>query len=672
MPIRGADLPSRSTLPFAVSLALFAVALAPLPATESIITNSLGMKLVPIGPGSFAQGSKDGDWDEMPRRKVTITERFRIAATEVTNDQYEEFDAGHKHMRGHRGFSRDDDEAVVFVSWTDAMAFCEWLSDREGKPYRLPTEAEWEYACRAGTTGAYWTGDKLPKKFHKVQKITWKPEPVSLHVARTPANSWGLHDMHGNVEEWCHDWYGPYETQESRDPIGRITGDYRVTRGGSHGTELHYLRSANRSGALPENRNWIIGFRVVQARFPGKGPLPPPQPPLWARDVKQPVPDRTAASAAETQTKPQFLRPIGFVKIPPGSNGPLFSRHNHQPAIVECPNGDLLAIWYTTKSEPGRELGVVASRLRRGRTEWEPAAPFWSVPDRNDHGSALFWDGNDTIYHLNGMSTDATWGKLALIMRTSRDSGATWSPARIINPEHKLHHQVIAGTFRTKEGFLVQPCDAVTGGTGGTAIHISRDRGRVWVDPGAGKEQPKFTEGGSGAWIAGIHAGVVQLTDGRLMALGRGDSIKGRMPKSISSDLGETWTYSASKFPSISSGQRLVLRRLDTGELLLVSFTGSHRDTKGLLFKNAAGRQFRGFGMFAALSYDDGETWPVRRLLTPGKGVYKTAGHTREFNADPTHAEPRGYLAATQTRDGMIQLISSGLHYQFNVAWLKM
>ena len=109
---------------------------------EESVTNSLHMRLVRIQPGSFTMGSVDGQWDERPAREVTIGQPFFMSITEVTNAQYEQFDPQHKQLRGRLGFSNADDEAVVFVSWNDASAFCRWLSGREGKPYRLPTEAD--------------------------------------------------------------------------------------------------------------------------------------------------------------------------------------------------------------------------------------------------------------------------------------------------------------------------------------------------------------------------------------------------------------------------------------------------------------------------------------------------------------------------------------------------
>src|SRR3990172_2600974 len=121
-------------------------------------TNSIGMNLVGVEPGGFLMGQAEGgDWDERPVHNVTLSKPFAISATEVTNAQYESAKGGtpdHKKLRANLGFSRDDHQALVFVSWHDAANFCEWLSKKEGKTYRLPTEAEWEYACRAGTNTA--------------------------------------------------------------------------------------------------------------------------------------------------------------------------------------------------------------------------------------------------------------------------------------------------------------------------------------------------------------------------------------------------------------------------------------------------------------------------------------------------------------------------------------
>jgi formylglycine-generating enzyme len=326
-----------------------------------------------------------------------------------------------------------------------------------------------------------------------------------------------------------------------------------------------------------------------------------------------------------------------FVKITGKMEGP-FYHHNHDPGLVECPNGDMLAIWYTTVKERGREFALAVSRLRYGEEEWEPASLFWDVPDRNDHAPAMWYDGDRTIYHYVGLSNAATWGPLAVVMRSSMDNGASWFRARLIVPEHQGRNQPVESVFRTREGNIILPCDATQRGGGGTAIHISKDNGLTWNDPGG--------------TIAGIHAGVAQLDDGRLLAFGRGHNIDGRMPKSISDDMGKTWTYSPSGFPPISGGKRLVLLKLDEGPLFLGSFaTGEPK----IFVTDVSGekREIRGF--FCALSFDDGQTWPFIRPLKMAK----------------TAAVPQGYFSVCQGKNGLIHLISSTYHYVFNLKWIQ-
>lgn len=664
-------------------------------------TNSLGMQFVSIEPGTFTMGSenaalsdeltdgkahlRDGDWDEKPVHRVTLTTPFYIGIFQVTNAQYEQFQPAHSKLRGKLDFSQDDDEAVVFVDWHEATRFCEWLSEKEGLPYRLPTEAEWEYVCRAGTTTHFHTGDTLPAAFHKNVGESWYPdagrsrgreEVVLLHVGQTPPNAWGVHDMHGNVEEWCQDWYGPYDSQPQVDPVGAETGLYRVTRGGSHSTLLCYLRSANRMAAVPTDKHWYIGFRIVCGEMPQTPPTPAPKVALWGRDVKQEsIVERKSPSPPYQGGKrnaPYFAEPLTFVKIPEGSNGPLFSAHNHVPSIVECSNGDMFAAWYSCVTERGRELTVAASRLRFGETAWDPAEPFWGPPDRNNHATALWRNENGRIYHFNGLSAAATWGPLALVMRYSDDNGVTWSKPRFISPEHRLRHMPITAVFRRRNGSILLACDAVSGGNGGTAIWLSDDDDETWYDPGAGQSIPEFAAGKSGGWIAGIHAAVVELTDGRLLAYGRGDTIDGRMPKSVSADDGKTWHYSASQFPVLSGGQRCVLLRLQEGPIFFASFTGDRREPTPMPIVDASGNERFVTGLFSALSYDDGETWEhIRPITDDGADREIETLDGRPFTMGLNSAEPCGYLAVHQGQNGIIHLISSRQHYQFNLAWLQ-
>ncbi|MBC8253737.1 MAG: SUMF1/EgtB/PvdO family nonheme iron enzyme, partial [Ardenticatenia bacterium] len=548
--------------------------------------NSLGMKLMRVPAGQFQMGNMDsanGDFDEKPVHPVRITRSFWMSAAEVTNAQYEQFDPSHRALRGRHGLSREDDEAVIFVSWHDVVGFCKWLSERESKAYRLPTEAEWEYACRAGTTTAYHTGQTLADVCHKNQKAVWQAVAVPLNVGKTPPNAWGLHDMHGNVEEWCLDWYGPYEARAQADPVGQADGYVKVTRGGSHGTPIIYLRSANRMGTLPADKSWMIGFRVVQADLPEARRLPQPPAPAWAQDVSQESWDWSKGPAAH---KPYWKGPIPFVKIPPDSNGPLYSRHNHCPAITWCDNGDLLAVWFSCNSESGRELTILGSRLKAGSNEWTPAGPFFQVPDRNLTGSALLNDGEGRLYFFNGLSAAQGYRTmLALVMRTSGDNGASWSEPRLINPRRNdpwESNQPIASVCLLSNGTIVLPSDApLRRKGGGTALWMSRDGGKRWA----------ITKG----TIAGIHASVVERRDGELLALGRqlGGESDGRIPQSVSTDNGANWTYSPGPFPGIAGGQRLVLRRLREGAILCASFSGPPGGDEGMTFTDATGSRFR-------------------------------------------------------------------------------
>ena len=533
---------------------------------------------------------------------------FRMGATEITNAQYEAFDPAHKALRGYEGFSSADDEAVVMVSWDDATAYCEWLSRHTGRSFRLPTEAEWEYACRAGTTTTYNTGDTFPESQWKVQKNTRFKEPVSLQVAQFEPNAWGLYDMHGNVEEWCQDL---------------VDGQYRAVRGGSHNTPVEFLATDYRCASIPQDRSVLLGFRVVEG-------APLPEEPASDTETRVLV----SVSGTSVSGAPFFAEPIPYVIAPVDGITPFYS-HNHQPAVTWLPGGGLLAIWFSTDAEAGREMVVLQSTF--DGEDWTPATLFCKVPGRNMTGSALLTlDGGD-ILHFQGVGDAGEWKDLALAMRRLPADGG-WSPLRYIEPEHRVRHQVIAGPVVTRDGRILLCCDAGPDGEAGSALHVSKDGGKTWED--------------TGSLIKGIHAGIVELKDGRLMAFGRGNAIDGKMPCSISADGGYTWTYSATEFPPIGSGQRLVMKRLQEGPLMLCSFGPD--------------------GLFVALSYDEGESWPVKRLLTDGKKrVLDGGAWTGTFTLDATHAEPKGYLACTQSPDGTIHLLSSRVHYRFNLAWIE-
>jgi formylglycine-generating enzyme required for sulfatase activity len=216
--------------------------------------------------------------DEGPRRRVTIARPFYVGAGPVTQEEYEAvtgFNPAH-YRAGHGGGPR---HPVEQVSWGDAVAFCRRLSalaaEQEARRgYRLPTEAEWEYACRAGTDTPFWCGVSLggeQANFDGSRPFggapSHPPRGKTTEVGSYGANAWGLSDVHGNVWEWCADWYDEhfYRAGPAADPPGPARGDRRVVRGGSWNNSGHLCRSARRHKYAPDFCADTIGFRVVLA-----------------------------------------------------------------------------------------------------------------------------------------------------------------------------------------------------------------------------------------------------------------------------------------------------------------------------------------------------------------------------------------------------------------------
>ncbi|MCA9129784.1 MAG: SUMF1/EgtB/PvdO family nonheme iron enzyme [Planctomycetales bacterium] len=235
-------------------------------------TNSVGMKLVLIKAGSFMMGSPDSDQDaynfEKPQHRVTLSQDYYLGTTEVTQGQWEAV-MGTTPWRGKTYVQEGSNYSATYVSWEDAIEFCKKLSSLEGKSYRLPTEAEWEYACRGGTTTAYSFGADASQlsRYAWFNENAWDQDEKYAHpVAQKMANPFGLYDMHGNVYEWCSDWHGEYSSGSVTDPRGPGRGSYRVSRGGSWNFNARYCRSAYRINGSPDYRNDYLGFRVAVGR----------------------------------------------------------------------------------------------------------------------------------------------------------------------------------------------------------------------------------------------------------------------------------------------------------------------------------------------------------------------------------------------------------------------
>jgi formylglycine-generating enzyme required for sulfatase activity len=255
------------------------------------ITNGIGMKLTYIPKGMFTMGSPRGEadrHDDETQHKVTLSQPFLMGVTEVTQGQWEALmgtSLRQQKDKAHDGatlYGEGKDYPVYYVSWDDAVEFCAKLTEQERRAgrltkdqkYTLPTEAQWEYACRAGTTTAYHAGDSEGT----LGKAGWymgNADRKTHVVGQKQSNKWGLYDMHGNVWEWCSDWYGDYPGRSVTDPTGvpkPAEKAGRILRGGGWGVGLEDCRSASRSRYLPYFRFEVYGFRVVLIGFSSQDP----------------------------------------------------------------------------------------------------------------------------------------------------------------------------------------------------------------------------------------------------------------------------------------------------------------------------------------------------------------------------------------------------------------
>lgn len=295
----------RKLLPFPFLLlatALLGTILAdPLFAAPKLFRNSLGMEFVLIPAGTFRMGSPPGEphrgYSEL-KHQVTVSRPFYMQSTEITLQQW-------RAVMGKRFFFRKKGSPhmpVVKVSWHDCMDFIEKLNSRHPGTYRLPTEAEWEYACRAGTASAYSWGDEIdcskamyennslkhPKCLEYIKSRGLSSDQPATVKSYAP-NAWGLYEMHGNVWEWCADWFGEYPAEAATDPRGPPAGSQKIRRGGSWYGYWFSCRSANRNPSHPASRYRTTGFRLVLDKLPTAEEKPKPtekRPPLYLDEMQ--------------------------------------------------------------------------------------------------------------------------------------------------------------------------------------------------------------------------------------------------------------------------------------------------------------------------------------------------------------------------------------------------
>jgi len=606
-----------------------------------------GIDFVTIPAGTFTMGSADGDWDELPTHAVTISQVYELSTTEVTLDQFQRFRPDHI-LAAASG-------AVTGVSWQDAADFCVWLSEKEGNNYRLPTEAEWEYACRLNGGG-----------------------PGDQDNQEGQSSKIGLVGMCDDVPEWCYDWYGEYVDDAQTDPIGPDGGMARVVRGNkldddSRFTEpgvgeFHFQRAANRAGMAPgfaptelstgfgQHR---IGFRIVRGPLPGTKPYPQMIVPA-NRGVKQTTVESAATSGPASDTP--YFRKRYLLPSPPETVGgfdetvvaehirkmnvlglhPSFRGHNHSPAVEVMPNGDLLMVIFTSWNEYEPGMSLMATRLRYGADEWDTPSCLVDMPDACDNTPLLWTEGNTVRLFF---SNTRAVGGFPFNWIESTDSGATWSAVQFprfttaVGPHSR---QPINTMVRDRDGNVYLPSD---GDGASSALWRSSDNLQTWED--------------QGGRTGGRHTTVALLKDGMtLLGMGgKSSDINGYLPKSISMDGGKTWEISATQFPAYGSNQRPCVLRLRSGRLF---FCGDFQRIDG-----AAPDTIQDRGSFVALSEDDGDSWHVKKI--PGAQPHE---NPKQHNG----ADTIGYSVARQAQDGLIHLITTMnkpcLHFAMNEAWI--
>lgn len=632
----------------------------PVPEDAPAYVNAEGIRMIRIPAGSFLMGNdsptdpailkqsptiKNGDADERPVHKVTISHDFYMSETEITTLQWQKFHADYVDVGPSSPYATG-------ISWDEAAAYCEWLSKKEGRLYRLPTEAEWEYASRAGSKGNFFTGDVLPRSGE--------------------ANPWGLKNMNTDAAEWVLDWYGPYPDAPQTDPVGPVSGYAKVIRGGGYlgpeasssdkypndGRLPYFRRSANRASMAPIFRGrHNIGFRVVQAPMPATAPWPEAVP---AASLL--VKSHNPAMKEGPNPKQPWFRVREVFPVPPedssnaaieaaGLTPPLMG-YNHAPALVVCPNGDLLAI-YVSSSIPGYEdlsnANLIAARRRFGSDEWDMPGPFFDFADGKDSSPMLWLDGNRIYFFSGGGPSD-----IPFRWRTSDDNGATWSPVHfpaIIGTRGAYFPQPINSAARAADGTLYLPSDSYGASS---LLWVSHDNGRTWSD--------------AGGRTAGRHSSIVILHDGGILAMGgKSSNIDGYMPKAISYDGGKSWTVSKTPFPAMGeSRQRPTMIRLASGKLF---FAGDWQDAQG-----QSPPAIKQRGSYVALSSDEGKTWHIKSLphvpVNDSYALQNRPGWKKTTVSDPT----LGYSVARQGPDGLIHLLTSrtypALEFEMNEAWI--
>jgi len=592
---------------------------------------------VTMGFGVMSIRPEHGDFDEVPAHPVRISKAFKIGVTEVSPAEYRLFDPNYKAGAATPAYAAG-------MSWQQAMAYCAWLTKKTGKPWRLPTEAEWEYIARAGGKDIFGNSNEMSK-----------PDI---------ANTFGVKNMGVGRPEWTLDWYAPYQPGEQADPVGAAAGYTKVVRGGGldfrksatkttpdlnvPAAAPFFSRASNRASMAPaySSKGGNIGFRVVQASMPA-AKLGPTQTLFFETAVKQQPIAPNSLTSGPDPTKPWYhvhelfpnlqgksMPEVGWkLGLAPG-----LGVNYHNSAIQVLPNGDLLAAYYNAPvNEDDPDQTILVMRRRAGAEDWDMPEPFPMFADAALAGPVIW---NDAAHPGKIWMF---WGFPRLIgagpfcYATSTDNGATWSQVTFPyfpKPIGAYVSQPIDSIVRAKDGTIYIPTDS-TGkdddGNGSiSVVWATKDEGKTWYD--------------TGGRTAGRHTTIVIAKNGDLLGFGgKNSEIDGHMPLARSSDGGKTWKKSVTPFDELLSGERPSVIRLASGLLFFVAdYNPKHE------------KHIHKDGAYVALSDDDGATWTMKRL--------------------PPDILTVGYTTATQGPDGVIHVVTSkntpNYEIELNEAWV--
>ena len=592
---------------------------------------------VTMGFGVMSIRPEHGDFDEVPAHPVRISKAFKIGVTEVSPAEYRLFDPNYKAGAATPAYAAG-------MSWQQAMAYCAWLTKKTGKPWRLPTEAEWEYIARAGGKDIFGNSNEMSK-----------PDI---------ANTFGVKNMGVGRPEWTLDWYAPYQPGEQADPVGAAAGYTKVVRGGGldfrksatkttpdlnvPAAAPFFSRASNRASMAPaySSKGGNIGFRVVQASMPA-AKLGPTQTLFFETAVKQQPIAPNSLTSGPDPTKPWYhvhelfpnlqgksMPEVGWkLGLAPG-----LGVNYHNSAIQVLPNGDLLAAYYNAPvNEDDPDQTILVMRRRAGAEDWDMPEPFPMFADAALAGPVIW---NDAAHPGKIWMF---WGFPRLIgagpfcYATSTDNGATWSQVTFPyfpKPIGAYVSQPIDSIVRAKDGTIYIPTDS-TGkdddGNGSiSVVWATKDEGKTWYD--------------TGGRTAGRHSTIVIAKNGDLLGFGgKNSEIDGHMPLARSSDGGKTWKKSVTPFDELLSGERPSVIRLASGLLFFVAdYNPKHE------------KHIHKDGAYVALSDDDGATWTMKRL--------------------PPDILTVGYTTATQGPDGVIHVVTSkntpNYEIELNEAWV--